>query len=121
MTFSEMSAANDNIHTMNIRFYESGVVETANYKVDKMPTLFGSGNASYENDAGFVYFYNLGDSKGYSYCTFHTVGLTNESYFASAFGSGVLPQQSVVDGIQILVNSGNYNSFKVSLFGIRFS
>jgi hypothetical protein len=142
MTFSEMSAANDNIHTMNIRFYESGVLETANYKVarqnvganpsvgfnqsksdssDKMPTLFGSGNASNENDAGFVYFYNLGDSRGYSYCTFHTLGLTNESYFASAFGSGVLPQQSVVDGIQILVNSGNYNSFKVSLFGIRFS
>ena len=142
MTFSEMSAANDNVHTMNIRFYESGVLETANYKVarqnvganpsvgfnqsksdstDKMPTLFGSGNASNENDAGFVYFYNLGDSRGYSYCTFHTLGLTNESYFASAFGSGVLPQQSVVDGIQILVNSGNYNSFKVSLFGIRFS
>mgnify|MGYP003139311172 CR=1 FL=1 len=142
MTFSEMSAVNDNVHTMNIRFYESGVLETANYKVarqnvganpsvgfnqsksdstDKMPTLFGSGNASNENDAGFVYFYNLGDSRGYSYCTFHTLGLTNESYFASAFGSGVLPQQSVVDGIQILVNSGNYNSFKVSLFGIRFS
>ncbi len=142
MTFSEMSAANDNVHTMNIRFYESGVLETANYKVarqnaglnpsvgfnqsksdssDKMPTLFGSGTASNENDAGFVYFYNLGDSRGYSYCTFHTLGLTNESYFASAFGSGVLPQQSVVDGIQILVNSGNYNSFKVSLYGMRFS
>ena len=142
MTFSEMSAANDNVHTMNIRFYESDVLETANYKVarqnagthpsvgfnqskststDKIPTLFGSGNASYENDAGFVYFYNLGDSTKYSFCTFHTVGLTNESYFASAHGSGVLPQQSVVDGIQILVSSGNYNSFKVSLYGIRLS
>ena len=142
MTFSEMSAANDNVHTMNLRFYESGVLETANYRVarqntgsnpsvgfneskststNKMPTLFGSGTATGENDGGYAYFYNLGDSTKYSFCTFHTVGLTNDSYFASAFGSGVLPQQSVVDGIQILVNSGNYNSFKVSLFGMRFS
>ena len=142
MTFSEMSAANDNVHTMNLRFYESGVLETANYRVarqnaglhpsvgfnesrstsaDKIPTLFGSGTASNENESGFVYFYNLGDSTKYSFCTFHTVGLSNDSYFTSAFGSGVLPQQSVVDGIQILVNSGNYNSFKVSLYGLRFS
>jgi hypothetical protein len=140
MTFSQMSGANDNVATMNIRFYENGVVENANYQVarqnaglnpsvgfnedkntssDRIKTLFGSGTATGENDGGYAYFYNLGDSTKYSFCSFHTVGLTNEAYFMSAFGQGVLPQTSHVDGIQVKVDSGNYNDFLVSLYGIR--
>jgi hypothetical protein len=140
MTFSQMSGANDNVATMNIRFYENGVVENANYQVarqnaglnpsvgfnedkntssDRIKTLFGSGTATGENDGGYAYFYNLGDSTKYSFCSFHTVGLTNEAYLMSAFGLGVLPQTSHVDGIQVKVDSGNYNDFLVSLYGIR--
>ena len=142
MTFSQMSGATDNVATMDLRFYENGVVETANYQVarqnaglnpsvgfneskstsaDRIPNLFGSGTGTGENDGGYAYFYNLGDSTKYSFCTFHTVGLTNEAYFASAFGSGVLPQTSQVDGIQVKVTSGNYNDFLVSLYGVRFT
>jgi hypothetical protein len=141
MTFSQMSGANDNVATMDIRFYESGVVETANYKTarqnaglnpsvgfnedkntstDRIKTLFGSGTANYEKDAGYAYFYNLGDNTKYSFCTFHTVGQTNESYLSGAFGFGMLPQESSVDGIQIKMTNGNYNDFLVSLYGIKF-
>jgi hypothetical protein len=143
MTFSQMSGATDNTATINIRFYESGVLETASvyqwarqnaglnpsvgFNQDKtttasyISTLFGSGTATGENDSGYAYFYNLGDSSKYSFTTFQCVGLTNESYYMGAFGSGVLPQASTVDGIRILMNSGNYNDFKVSLYGIRYS
>jgi hypothetical protein len=143
MTFSQMSGATDNRETICIRFYESGVLETAsvyqfarqsaglnpsvgflegkNTGTDKINTLFGSGTATGENDSGYAYFYNLGDSSKYSFATFQCVGLTNESYYQGSFGSAVLPQASTVDGIRILMNSGNYNDFKVSLYGIRYS
>ena len=126
---------------IRIRFYESGVLETAsvyqhasqraglnpsvgfleakNTGQDKISTLFGSGTATGENDSGYAYFYNLGDSSKYSFATFQCVGLTNESYYQGSFGSAVLPQASTVDGIRILMNSGNYNDFKVSLYGIK--
>ena len=141
MTFSQMSGATDNTETISIRFYESGVLETAsvyqfarqsaglnpsvgflegkNTGADKISTLFGSGTATGENDSGYAYFYNLGDSSKYSFATFQCVGLTNESYYQGSFGSAVLPQASTVDGIRIFMNSGNYNDFKVSLYGIK--
>ena len=143
MTFSQMSGATDNTATINIRFYESGVLETASvYQLarqnaglnpsvgflesrttgaNSISTLFGSGTATGENDSGYAYFYNLGDSSKYSFTTFQCVGLTNESYYQGSFGSAVLPQASTVDGIRIMMNSGNYNDFKVSLYGIAES
>ena len=141
MTFSQMSGATDNTATINIRFYESGVLETASvYQLARqnaglnpsvgflesrttganlISTLFGSGTATGENDSGYAYFYNLGDSSKYSFTTFQCVGLTNESYYQGSFGGGVLPQASTVDGIRIMMNSGNYNDFNIKLFGIK--
>ena len=143
MTCSQMSAAVDNIHTMNIRLYESGTLETggvyytarqnagANPNVgfsesrstsaNKIALQFGSGTATGEDESAYIYFYNLGDSSNYSYVTWHSAGLTNESYFMSAFGSAALPQASQVDGIRLATNYNNYNDFKVSLYGIRYS
>ena len=140
MTFSQMSGANDGSATINIRFYESGVLETANYQYARqsaglnpsvgfneskstsasyIATLFGSGTATGENDSGYAYFYNLGDSSKYSFTSFQFVGLTSGAEYQGSFGSGVLPQASTVDGIRILMNSGNYNDFIVSLYGIK--
>jgi hypothetical protein len=142
MTFSQMSGANDGSSTINIRFYESGVLETANYQYARqsaglnpsvgfneskstsasyIATLFGSGTATGENDSGYAYFYNLGDSSKYSFTSFQFVGLTSAAEYQGSFGSGVLPQASTVDGIRILMNSGNYNDFKISLYGIAES
>lgn len=141
MTCSQMSAAVDNIHTMNIRLFENGVVETAGVyhtarqnaglnpsvgfnesrstSANKIALQFGSGTATGENESAYIYFYNLGDSSKYSFVTHQSVGLTNDNYFMSAFGSAVLPQASVVDGIRLKTNSNNYNDFKVSLYGIK--
>ena len=143
MTFSQMSNGGDNRETINIRFYESGVLETASVYQNarqnaglnpsvgfgesrstaqsSIKTLFGSGTATGENDAGYAYFYNLGDSSKYSFSTFQCVGLTSGAEYQGSFGSAVLPQASTVDGIRILVNIGTYNDFVVSLYGIAES
>jgi hypothetical protein len=143
MTFSQMSNGGDNRETIRIRFYESGVLETASVyqyarqnaglnpsvgfaesrttAADAIVTLFGSGTATGENDAGYAYFYNLGDSSKYSFSTFQCVGLTSGAEYQGSFGSSVLPQASTVDGIRILVNIGTYNDFVVSLYGIAES
>ena len=143
MTFSQMSNGGDNRETINIRFYESGVLETASVYQNarqnaglnpsvgfgesrstaqsSIKTLFGSGTATGENDAGYAYFYNLGDSTKYSFSTFQCVGLTSGAEYQGSFGSAVLPQASTVDGIRILVNIGTYNDFVVSLYGIAES
>ena len=141
MTFSQMSNGGDNRETINIRFYESGVLETASVYQNarqnaglnpsvgfgesrstaqsSIKTLFGSGTATGENDAGYAYFYNLGDSAKYSFSTFQCVGLTSGAEYQGSFGSGVLPQASTVDGIRILPNIGTYNDFVISLYGIK--
>ena len=143
MTFSQMSNGGDNRETINIRFYESGVLETASVYQNarqnaglnpsvgfgesrstaqsSIKTLFGSGTATGENDAGYAYFYNLGDSSKYSFSTFQCVGLTSGAEYQGSFGNGLLPQASTVDGIRILVNIGTYNDFVVSLYGIAES
>ena len=143
MTFSQMSNGGDNRETIRIRFYENGVLETASVyqyarqsaglnpsvgfseqkttAASSIVTLFGSGTATGENDAGYAYFYNLGDSSKYSFSTFQCVGLTSGAEYQGSFGSGVLPQASTVDGIRILVNIGTYNDFVISLYGIRYS
>ena len=80
MTFSQMSGATDNTATINIRFYESGVLETASvYQVaiqggradgtfsEYKSTASGNGvahigsgidNASSSSANGYCYFYN---------------------------------------------------------------
>ena len=143
MTCSQMNAAVDNIHTMNIRLYESGTLETGGVyysarqnaglhptvgfnenrstSANKIALQYGSGTATGESESAYIYFYNLGDSSNYSFVSWHSVGLNNDAYFVSAFGSGALPQASQVDGIRLLTNSNNYSDFKVSLYGIRYA
>ena len=96
-----------------------GFNESRSTSANKIALQFGSGTATGENESAYIYFYNLGDSSNYSFITHQSAGLTNESYFMSAFGSGVLPQASQVDGIRLATNSNNYNDFKVSLYGIK--
>ena len=147
MTFSQMSGATDNTETISIRFYESGVLETASvYQFAEQYNGLSSGSASFgetkstgtnsfncfaqqsvtngTNDSwnGYCYFYNLGDSSKYSFSTYHTSStFVNSAQYYSVFGSSVLPQASQVDKIKIFSASGNITNADISLYGIRYS
>jgi hypothetical protein len=139
MTFDNMQSANDNAEIMKLQFYESGVVESAGVYQrarqnmtatgsfsetrsttdDSISLLGGSGNQSNEKQCAYAYFYNLGDSTKYSFCTWQADTWTSDPYLFVGFGSGVLPQASTVDGIKVKTNSGNIATFTISLYGIK--
>jgi hypothetical protein len=124
---------------MDIRFYESGVLETGNvyqfslvfYRGDgtfidsngtASKNILGPNTRNYTNYAanGYSYFYNLGDSTKYSFNTFQMTCMDTGDGFAGEFGNGVLPQQSKVDGIRLLMSGGSFDTGSVfSLYGIR--
>ena len=109
-----------------IRLYESGVLETASvyqYAYQEIGVTGGTvenkstGESCIKiNSTGseqwvaniYIYFYNLGNSSKYSFCSFQGMprrntsgGSYNDAGTYMRFGGGVLPQASVVDGIQI--------------------
>ena len=122
-----------------IQFYESGVLETANvyqraWQYGNATGGFGEAKStgddtifSFYQSTGdvtsnfYLYIYNAGDSSKYTFVT----GQMSKYDVATPqmqFGSGVLPQTSVVDGIRIKDSSGaNWTSFDISLYGIRYS
>ena len=67
-----------------------------------------------------MYFYNLGDSSKYSNVNFQTQGQGIDNLPIGAFGSGVLPQTSTVDEIQLGTYDVSSNfSATASLYGIK--
>ena len=141
MTFNNMKTAGDNQEVMNIRLYENGVLESGSVYQrarqnatnvsglefgeskstgdSRFSSMFGTGTDTGESLNGYYYFYNLGNSTKYSFVTMQVAGLSSNALYMGAFGSGVLPQASRVDGIQVKKNSGNYSDFTVSLYGIK--
>ena len=117
---------------MDIRLYESGVLETGNvYQYarqtgqtngtfgESKSTAFGGipldVGATNKQSQGYIYFYNLGDSSKYSFATLQSF---IEDY-GMTFGSGVLPQASTVDGIRFRnVDTANITG-TISLYGIK--
>jgi len=118
---------------IRVRLYESGVEETASVyqyayllmestggfseikstAVNYMTyTTFNNGQRNQ-----YIYFYNLGDSSKYSFCTTHSSEWDGKN--TNIFGSGVLPQASTVDGISL--TSGTTVSGQASLYGIAES
>jgi len=124
---------------LNIRFYESGVLETASvyqnaFQFGGTGGVFGenkstsqdtlgtfAGNFQNSKANGYIYLYNLGNSSKYSFVTGHSFfgHPTLGAFFL--FGGGVLPQASTVDGIRVMISSGNYDAFDISLYGIAES
>ena len=123
---------------LSIRFYESGVLESASvyqyaFEFGGATGTFGEFNSTsdtsifsiagnFQNNIanGYVYFYNLGNSSKNSFANFHTeTGHPTQSAIMK-FGGGVLPQASVVDGIRIFIDTGeNFTAFNFSLFGVK--
>jgi len=127
-----------------IRFWESGVLETASvYRYGSQEGGF-SGNFYDNKSTGanyirldnsgseslrehwYMYFYNLNKSSKYSYVTYHRImnrwssgGAYNDAGSYFEWGSGVLPQASLVDGIQVYNSSQTASAGSISLYGIR--
>jgi len=144
ITLNTMKSEGDNQEVINFRFYENGVLEDGSNTYERarqtfsnipsqnfsesrttsdsrIGTCFGTGNATGEGMGGYAYFYNLGDKTKYSFCTAQVTGLSNDAHYMGSFGSYMMKQTSVVDGIRVYKNSGNYSNFDISLYGIRFS
>jgi len=125
---------------LTVKLYESGVLETASvYQVaiqggradgtfsEYKSTTSGNGvahigsgidNASSSSANGYCYFYNFGDSSKYSFSTFQWSYIYYTNIYEMNFGSGVLPQASLVNGFRIVANAGTFSgNFK--LYGVK--
>jgi len=126
----QTNGGSDNI---DMRFYESGVLETASVYQYALqygyPSTFGetkstganrmviAPNQNSENTNGYIYFYNLNNSSKYSFYTVQTTNLSGGNFFFY-FGGGMLPQASVVDGIRFFSDTYNLEG-GISLYGVK--
>ena len=123
---------------VEIRFYESGVEESASvyqyaYQYGTSTGTFDEnkstgnthirgtinvGNATNEGGNSYCYFYNLGNSSKYSFQTMHCSMINDSGQFLMVFGGGVLPQASTVDQIKLYVSSGTCD-LTAKLYGVK--
>ena len=137
MTVNNYQPSVDSRH-LDIRFFESGVEESASVyqraqqigqadgsfseskstAIDYLLATFATGNATSESGNSYSYFYNLGDSSKYSFQTMHQDDINSSGVFRTAFGGGVLPQASTVDQIKLFVSSGTFSA-TAKLYGVK--
>jgi len=138
LQYSNVSSTEPTVNVnLNIRFYESGVLETASvyqnaFQYGGTGGAFGenrstaqdtlgtfAGNFQNSKANGYIYLYNLGNSNKYSFATGHSFfgHPTLGAFFI--FGGGVLPQASTVDGIRVMISAGNYDAFNIKLYGVK--
>ena len=119
-----------------LRFFESGVIETGSVYQGAYQQLTVGGSAENkgtsltnldffvgasevgESSVAYCYIYNAGDSSKYTFAT--QQGMMSSTIRAE-FGSGVLPQTSVVDGFRIESTGETTLNGSISLYGIRYS
>ena len=130
--FNYQPATNDRL---GMRFYESGVLETASvyefaYQYGYYNGSFGENkstgeshlkicpdelNGAGDSSQGYCYIYNAGNSSKYTFTSQQMVGT---DFFR--FGGGVLPQASTVDGLYLYGdNAGNNFSCTANLYGVK--
>jgi hypothetical protein len=137
---AQVKFGSGNNDLLGIRFFESGVLESAG--VYQVATQNGQSNGTFSEarqtafnyiflgettDAFqnvYCYLYNLGDSSKYSFATFQGIHLDSPQDAFFRFGSAVLPQASIVDGIRFFGGASGNNigaDFDISLYGIAES
>ena len=124
--------------SVQIRFFESGVIETGNVyqyayqnaqatgtfdtsKGTAGGRLFASrtGGAN-EPRLAYNYLYNLGNKTKYSFQTMQAVSRnTGTTACDMRYGGGLLPQASHVDGIRFTNTGGGLLTGTISLYGIK--
>ena len=123
---------------VGLRFYESGVLETASvYQYAQQRGTTGGTFSDADRSTGasymlitpysmnggvgsyniYCYLYNLGNASKYSFINYHSFVEATSTGFG--FGGGVLPQASTVDGIQIYTFGRTLTSGTMKLFGIK--
>ena len=140
MQYSNIQNSGGASADLSVRFYESGVLETASvyqkaFQYGNTGGTFGedrstsvssilsiAGNYQNKEANGYLYFYNLGDNTKYSFVTMQSFfGHPTAGHYMK-FGSGVMKQASTVDGIRLFNdNADNFSAFDVSLYGIAES
>jgi len=126
-----------NTSSVQIRFFESGVLETASVYA----TVYQNGQATgsfSETSAGnnrifatrtggtdearqaYNYLYNLGDSTKYSFQTMQGVSRQSPTTALDMrYGTGALLQASTVNGIRFTETGGGLLTGTISLYGMR--
>jgi hypothetical protein len=123
---------------IGLRFYESGVLETGSvykYSQNRITTAGVMSEADRSTGASYIlispysmnggvgnynincHFYNFGNSNKYSFTTYQSVAEATSN--GTGFGGGILPQASVVDGIQIYTFGRTITSGTAKLFGYK--
>ena len=114
------------------QFYESGILRTASdydyaqYYGTRLGSFAGQSSTgetrivgpnffSANPTSGIAYFYDLGDSSKFSYCTYQN---WVDGQYLFQFGSGVSPLTSLVDGIRVYT-SGTAISGNARLYGVK--
>ena len=140
LTANDMKFASTGIGNLGVRFFNSGVIDTSGYQMAYLRMDYNfietkstnvsalrintySGNTSSTTGLvnGYAYFYNLGDSTKYSFQTTHNTFINYDNNLDSYFGSGLSPQNSVVDGIRLYDSSSGNDiaNGTFSLYGIK--
>jgi len=140
----QLDNATDN-SIANVRLFESGSLEVASvykehwYEIvadgsnensgaqtstastsrDHIRVGENAGNASLEFSTGYFYIYNAGNSSFHTSVNGHNICLGTGNEALSAFGGGVLPQASTVDGFRIYASTGGNYTGTVSLYGLK--
>lgn len=136
--FVTIVAGVSNTGSVQIRFFEGGVLETASvydvaYQNGQATGTFDESKSTSETRLfatrtgtadeprqAYNYLYNLGDSTKYSFQTMHGVSRkTGTTACDMRFGSGVMHQASQVDGIRFTETSGGLLTGSISLYGIK--
>ena len=133
-------------HHYGIRFYESGVLEsgTVYHEASNEGGFAGNYYDNKDTDNNYIrvdntgsesihesyhmYFYNLLDESKYSWLSYNRImmryasnGNANENGSYYQFGSGCLPQKSIVDKIQVYSSAKTASAGSLSLYGIKES
>ena len=95
--------------------------ESYTTSADDFQVCAGSGNATNEKQSAYIYFYNLGDDRKYSGLSWMAGMWSSDPYYFTTFGAGQIARLNIVDGIRVKTSSGNFASFEMSLYGIRYS
>jgi len=140
MTMTNVQSSGDNVEVTQVQLYQNGTLYTgttyefarqnqtasANNEsytttADEFQLCGGNGNGTNEKGYAYIYFYNLGDSIKYPALSWSAGMWSSDPYLFTTFGSGLLAQSDIVDGIRIRAASGNIATGTFSLYGIRYS
>ena len=125
--------------SFGLRFYESGVLETASVyqlafqngnasgtfseskstvsnRIFSTTAVLGTGTG--DGVQGYGYIYNAGNSSKYTFVTMQSVGVDNTTT-EFRFGGAVLPQASEVDGFRFFNEVGDNMGGTIKLYGVK--